>query len=382
MNIKIYDSISRIKKEDWDPLTVNNVFMCYEWLKTMEDTSGYPINPLYIAVFDREKLLAASVCYIQKRIDNVQSIDSLLLGKLQTFGVMKKFSFLPAVICNPKRGYGTHFIFSNELQQDKILEFQNKLIDEVEVIADKEKASVCFFNMMEKESTLIKTLCRRGYYKTACAPLNYMDISWGSFNEYRKSLDRNHPRMSRKVSNEINRNKKSGVTIGQMQNLNGSEQRLFELLEINYGKYNKGKLSLKPDYIGRAKENFGHNAVVYAAVKKGEIIGVNLELRKGTEAFIPNIGIDHGRAGNDLTYFNLAFYEPVKNAIDRNVKRIYGGNSLYKTKGKRGYKVARTFLFYKPANRASDLIVRLWFVIHRILMVKKLSYIKEIQDRL
>ncbi|HSR18347.1 MAG TPA: hypothetical protein VLM39_09695, partial [Ignavibacteriaceae bacterium] len=112
---------------------------------------------------------------------------------------------------------------------------------------------------------------------------------------------------------------------------------------------------------------------------EGEITGVSIGLRKGKEVFISNIGVDHERASNDLTYFNLSFYEPIKNAIERNVNRIYGGNSLYKTKVKRGYKIADTYLFYKPAGRSKDLIIRIWFAFHRMRMARKLSYIKELQ---
>jgi predicted N-acyltransferase len=377
--IKIYHSIAEADKRQWDSLTENNVFMCYEWLKTLENISIHPANPHYIMIFNEKKLLAASVCYLQRRIDEVPSIDNLLLGRLRKLRLFKKFSFLPAVICNPKRGYGTHFIFSRELKKDQVSELQNKLIDTIEKISAESKASVCFYNLIENESSLIDALIKRGYHKTKSSPLNYIDIDWLSFDEYRKNLSRKFPRMGRKISNEINKNRKSGVTIMQLLNINGSEQRLFELLGINHRKHNPGKFLLKPDYIRQLKDNFGDNAVIYAAFKEGEITGVSVELRKGKEVFISNIGVDHERAYNDLTYFNLSFYEPIKNAIERNVNRIYGGNSLYKTKVKRGYKIADTYLFYKPAGRSKDLIIRIWFAFHRMRMARKLSYIKELQ---
>ncbi len=377
--IKIYHSIAEVDRRQWDSLTGNNVFMCYEWLKTLENISINPVNPNYILLFDEKKLLAVSVCYLQRRIDEVPSIDNLLLGKLRKLRLFNKFSFLPAVICNPKRGYGTHFIFSGELKKEQVSELQNKLIDTIEKISAELKASVCFYNLMENESSLIDALIKRGYHKTRSSPLNYIDINWLSFDEYKKDLNRKFPRMGRKISNEINKNRKSGVTIMQLLNINGSEQRLLELLEINHRKHNLGKFLLKPDYFRQVKENFGDNAAVYAAFKDGKIIGVNIELRKGNEVFISNVGIEHERGNNDLTYFNLSFYEPIKNAIERNVSRIYGGNSLYKTKAKRGFKIADTYLFYKPAGRSTELIIRTWFAFHRLRMARKLSYIKELQ---
>jgi len=377
--VKIYHSISEVDKKLWDSLTENNVFMCYEWLKTLENSSTYPVNPHYITILDEKKLLAASVCYYQRKIDEVPSIDGLLLGKLHKFRLMKKFSFLPAVICNPKRGYGTHLIFSDGLGTEQILELQNKLIDAIEKISSAEKASVCFYNVMENESSLMNALVKRGYYKTKSTPLNYLDVKWVSFNEYKRELNRKHPRMSRKIANEINKNRKSGVTIKQLENINGSEQRLFELLEMNHRKHNSGMLLLKPDYIRQVKETFGENAVVYAAFREEKIIGVNIELRKGKEVFLSNVGIDYEGSYNDLTYFNLAFYEPIKNAISRKIKRLYGGKSMYKTKAKRGFIIRDTYLFYKPGYKAAGSILRFWFLFHGLWMNNKFSYLKKLQ---
>jgi len=376
--IKIYHSISDVDKNLWDSLTENNVFMCYEWLKTLEYSSDYPTKPFYIMIFDQKKLLAATVCYNQKRIDNIPSIDSLLLGKLQKFIIMKNLSFLPAVICNPKRGYGTHFIFSDEIEQDQIIELQNQLIETVEKIADANKASICFLNVTCNESHLINALVRKGYYKTKGTPYTYIDIAWSSFTDYKKYVLKKFPLMRKSIPREINKNKKSGVVIKQLQDINGYQQRLYELLKMNHQKYNSGMFPLKADYIGQVKENFGDNAVMYIAVKEGNIIGVSIELRKGSEAVISNVGIDHARSQKDLTYFNIVFYEPIKNAMTSGIKRLYGGNSLYKTKAKRGYNIDETYLFYKPNLKINNFITGAWFLLHKWRMTQKMSYLKKL----
>lgn len=374
--VKIYNSITEVEKVLWDSLTENNIFMCYDWLKTIEHSSVVPVNPYYIMIFDNKKFIVGSVCYYQKRNKNVPSIDNILLGKLQKFRWIKKLSFLPAVICNPKKGYGTHFIFSDEMKQAQIIELQNQLVEEVEKIAAVNKASICFPNVADHESRLLNVLEKKGYCKTKGTPYTYMDIMWSSFQDYKKFIWKKYPQIRKSIPREINKNKKSGVIIQELQNINGYHQKLFKLLRMNYRKHNSGIFPLKTNYVRQIKENFGNNAVIYAAIKQGDIIGVNIELRKGTEAVISNVGIDHELSQNDLTYFNIVFYEPIRNAMSCGLTRLYGGNGLYKTKAKRGYKVSETYLFYKSKYKIYNFIIRFWFLFHHWRMKKKLSYLR------
>ena len=83
--VKIHISISEVKKELWDSLTENNIFMCYAWLKTFEETTNNPPLPYYITILEDEKIIAASVCYFDKRNNNIRSIDNILLGRFFTF---------------------------------------------------------------------------------------------------------------------------------------------------------------------------------------------------------------------------------------------------------------------------------------------------------
>jgi predicted N-acyltransferase len=291
---------------------------------------------------------------------------------------MKKLSFLPAVICNRQKGHGTHFIFPSGIKQEQIISLQNKMLDEIESIAKNNKASICFLNVINNESQLMKSLMERGYYKTIDLPSNFIDVKWSSFEGYKKYLIRKYPYMNKSIRHQLNRNRKAGVVIQQLQNIDNHQDRLLELLKMNHFKYNSTLFPLKPNYFRQVKENFGNNAVIYTAIKDGIIIGVSVELRKGNEAFFSSIGIDHKLSQNDFTFFNLGYYEPIKNAAECRIKRIYYGRGLYKTKIKRGCMPEDMFIFYKPENKSMNSIVKLWFAFHNRWMMRKLSYIKKL----
>jgi predicted N-acyltransferase len=375
--IKIYNSIISVKKEDWDLLTENNVFMCYEYLKTFEETIVYDLLPYYICVSNEDKIIAASVCYFEKS-NTGRNINNIFLGRLYRYGFFKKISFLPAVICNRQRGDGTHFIFSNDINDEQIIYLQNKMLDEIENIAEKHKASVCFLNIIEDEADLIRFLKKRRYINTIDLPSNFIEVNWTSFEGYKKHLSKKYSYMEKSIRHQLNRNRKSGVVIVQLQNIDDHQGRLIELLKMNHFKYNTSIFPLKPNYFHQVKENFGNNAVIYAAKKNGSIIGVSIELRKGREAFFSSLGVDHDLSKKDMTYFNIAYYEPIKNATESKIKKIYYGIGLYRTKIKRGCNTKDMLVFYKPQNKFSSPVVKLWFTFHKQWMKNKLAYIKKL----
>jgi len=374
--VKIHNNISEVGKELWDSLTENNIFMCYAWLKTFEETTNNPPLPYYITILDDEKIIAASVCYFDNKKEKSQFIDNVLLGRFKDFKWIKNLTFLPAVMCGSKRGYGTHFLFSQEIKKYEIIELQDQLLDIIENIAVKLNASIYFSNIMNNELSLMQLLTKRGYYKTISLPLNYIDINWSSFQDYKKYVSKEHPSMKKTISREINKNRKSGVVIRQLQCVEEDWKRLFDLLEMNHQKYNSSLFNLKPNYFLKLKENYGDNAIIFVAVKDSDILGVSVELRKDKVDVIASLGIDHNSSQKDLTYFNIVFYEPIKKVHEYGIEKIYGGNAFYRMKNRRGYKTAETYIFYKPNYKLRNYIIKVWFSIHYLWMKRKFSYLK------
>ena len=187
--IKIYNLITEVDKECWDTLTRDNIFMCYNWLKTFEVTTTLSVKPYYLMIFDKDKLVGSSVCYFDKKAKGA-SIDDLLLGRLRKFKVFRKLSFLPSIICYPRKGFGTHLLISEEVNSNQIKIIMNKLIDCVQDIAFLNKASICFQYVM----------------------------------------DHGHPSMKKTIPREINKNRKTGVVIIILHNINNFREGFLNLL--------------------------------------------------------------------------------------------------------------------------------------------------------
>ena len=374
--IKIYNSITEIKREDWDLLTENNVYMCYEYLKTLEETTVFHLSYFYITLYDQQKLTGALVCSLERKNPS-DIIEKVLLGRLHKYLFLNRLSFTPSIIGNRQRGNGTHFIFLPGIDQKQIVLYLNKMLDEMEYIAKINKSSICFLNVAESEIHLMKILKTRGYFYSIDLPFTYIDINWTSFQGYEKYISQKHPVTKKAIRRHIKKNRNAGVIIEQLQNIGDSQGRLLELLKMNHIKYNSTMFPLKSNYFNQIKENFGNSAVIYIAIKNGIIIGVNVELRKGNESFLSTIGIDHEQSQDDLTFFNLGYYEPIKYASESGIKRMYYGRGLYSTKIKRGCVSEDMFIFYKPRYKISKLSLKLWFSFHKQWMMHKLLQIKE-----
>ena len=379
--VKIYNKISEIDKKFWDGLAGDNIFLCYARLKTYEEATVSPSLPYYITLSDGSNISAASVCYLDKKKENSRSIDNILLGRFKSIKWIRKPSFLPALMCGSKNGYGSHFLFSKDLPENETIYLFNQLTDIIENIAEKNNASVYFSNVMKNEKSLIQILTKRGYYKTYSLPLNYIDIKWTSFRDYKKSVSKEHPSMKKTIPRDINKNRKAGIEIIELQNIEQHWKRLIELLKINHDKYNTNTFILKPDYFLQLKNNFGSDAVLFTAIKGAEIVGVCILIKKNNNAALTRVGIDHNISPGDLTYFNIVFYEPIKKAIDSGMEKIYCGNAFYEMKGRRGFKAADTYIYYKPDYGHFNYFIRFWFMIHRLWMKRKFLFIRKNQNK-
>jgi len=381
-DVKVYHSIDEVDQIQWDALAENNVSMCYAKQKTFEETCATPIDPRYVVVCDDGTIVGAAVCAFEKRGHTGFNADRILLGRLKEYVKGIGISFLPALACNPRHGYGTHCIFKIGLSQDETDAIMSGLLDAIECIAAEKKAAVYYSNSMQHETRLLAQLQKRGYLKTHSYPVSYIDLKWRSFDEYKKAVYVRFPSMKKRINREINKARKAGVTFRSITNVKGIEKRLHEVLSMNYRKYNaSGSVTFKENYCASLLQHFGDDAIIYVAEKNDEIVGVMILLKHGTQATNPQVSVDYSLSKNDLTFFSLAYYEPVKDAIALGITRVYFGNALYETKVRRGCIVEETYLYYRPYKRYMRGLVKIWFLIHQHWMRRKQSAAYAIMER-
>lgn len=360
----IFYTMEDITEAKWDGLVGDNVLFSHGWLKTIEQTLIQKVNRHYFLIYDAEGPAGAAVCYLQERgAEFVGNLDHVVFGRLRKYATKVDISCLPALVCCPLYRYGNPLITHKGLASERQDSIIKELLNTIEEKAASKGIPVAFINITEDESELVSILKKRGYESALDVPLAYLDIQWPSFREYIFSLKNISRNVGKNISYQINKSKKEGVIIKNLEYIEGYEKRIYELLNNNSYKYNRMPFTFKEIFLKVLKENLGQNIVCYAAFKGGVLIGVSLVLKRNGAGSVIFVGVDHEASGNDFTYFNIAYYRPIEDAILAGMKRLYYGRGMYVLKIRRGCRIKRIYTYYRPVNFTQELAIKAWFMV-------------------
>ena len=313
------------------------------------------------------------MCNFVDRSDNVMDFDDQLLGRLKRIARKFDISFMPTLVCRPIKGTGMHFLALPNLSKEDKIESRELLVSKIEAEGSSRKAGVAFSHVMNYEVELIRSLVKRGYHRTTSIPIHYLDVNWSTFSGYLKHLENVSPNSAKTIKREINKNKKEGVTYEELSSVNGYADRLYELVNKNYRKHNQIPFPFKKEFFRCLKNNLGNDAVITVARKAGNVTAVHVLLRRNQTAYNPMVGVDHEISGNDFTYFNIAYYKPIMDAIVDGSRRLYFGNLMYDVKRRRGCSLLRNHFYYKSTSQFRNAALTPWFRLHEVWWKRKVQ---------
>jgi len=356
------DSIVEIDSQTWNRLA-GDVFSSHDWLRTVEQTFIGEVRYRYCLIYERESLVGAAICQIWERSDRVFDLDDCMLGRFKGLSRRLGVSFLPAYVCGTLKGCGENLLVDESMEPDAKHAVSHELLDAIETDAVEFDVPVAFANVVESDNDLVRLLRDRGFWSTYDLPVAWMDVCWSSFEEY-KAYVRQASGSNRFLRNEVSRFRKSGVRVQKLTKGSKLSGALHELLQQNYLVHNGKNYPFESGFLRTLKENLGEDAVIYLASKESTYHGVSLMLKRGAVGHMAAIGINHAVAGNDFTYFNLGFYEPIADAIEGGLEKLEFGTALYASKRRRGCRTAETYLYYKPMRTRKLFATRPAFHVH------------------
>lgn len=370
ISLHLKHSLTEIDANTWDALTGERLYISYGWLKTIEETAIDKVTPYYYLLEDDKVPVALAVCYESHKDNPFDLLNGYMLGKLEriagTFGI----SFKPAFLCGPVRGNGDHVIVKEGLPRQQRIDYMRHLIETIEREAEKKRLSLFFTNVSEKEAELCKELQRRKYNLTVVHPKNRLQIKWSSFADYLSDRETLSKKNRETFSYEINKNRKAGVKIRLLEDLE-HEERLYQLLSQHHYRLNKQPFPYAEHFFSSLRKNLGSEAMLLVAEREGEIIGVMILFRRGSEGWATFIGMDHNLSSNDFTYFNLAYYLTIDHAIQAGIKSLNYGSMLYRVKRRRGCTLEENYIFHRASSRLLHNLLRPWFLLHMTWFIKR-----------
>jgi predicted N-acyltransferase len=373
ITIKTVNSIAQVPREHWDALVEDNPYMTWGWLKTVEETCINKHDTYYIMATNLDQLIGGAVCSNTKRSLREHNLDNMIFGRLKKLFYCFNINLTPLLDCSPPIGRRTQLLVNNSLDEETKQKISEALFEKIENLASSNKLAVAFSGVKEDQVGLRKTLAKRGYCYTLGYPIGILDIKWSDFNDYLLDKKAISSKMRTTIRAQIKRNKKAEVVISEIKNPEKHGNRLHQLSSINCEKHNKVPFSFNEYFYEQAKKNLGDEAAIFIAEKKGVVVGVQILLKRKGYGNGCIIGIDHENCGNDFTYFNLAYYTSIQDAIHSNMKSIDFGNGLYDVKTRHGCHLYNNYLYYRPATLLQKLFIPLWFRFHSFWFERKLS---------
>ena len=356
--MEVVESISLASKDEWDRLA-DDIYASHGWLRIIEESFLDPVEHRYFLARADGRLLGTSIAHIHLQSKDAFTLDDSVFGRTKQAASRLGLSLLPSLICGPLRAYGQHLKLDGGLDTETRNTVATALLDAMEKEAESRRIPISFNNVMRHEQDLMDLLKRRRFAWTVNFPLNVLDIHWKTPHEYRSFLAK------RNRTREINKNRREGVEISLVDAAEPEDDRLHDLLDENYVKYNGKPLPIKRNFIRLCRQYLGPEARIYTARKNGRIVGTAVLFHRDGVAYVTDVGVDHVATGNDCTYFNLSFYRPVSDAIGLGVQRLYHGTMMYPMKAQRGFQTTDIYLFHRPRNRLLRTLFIPLFAAHR-----------------
>jgi predicted N-acyltransferase len=343
--IQILKSIDKIGKIAVDSIA-DDGFFTYGYFKTVEATLPSNIVPFYFSVSsDEDEINAVAPCFLEAYSDKLAS--NAIIRKVLAIG--DKTGFFPDRLLNCYSPNSLHSkILTRADSNDK--NSLDAVLNGIDVHCKKERISFsCFQYVSEFDKPLIDRLENFGYIKLSVLKTLYLDVQWGSFEDYLKEFERI---ARRNIKREITRCGENGVTILEEDNFGKISEKFSDLQTNLFSKYNNGaKSPYSAAFIEMLSENSNANAKVFTAWKDGKLMGFSLSLLHHDMLDVYFCGFDYeNHEKNDYAYFNLVYYEPIKLAIKLGLKRIHFRIGAETAKLRRGCKEENTYLFIKCQN--------------------------------
>jgi len=370
ISIEQIESITQIDASEWDQLAGRRVLASYGWLRTMLDTQCSPNSPRYFLARTAAGLVGAVVCELHDS-SSTSDMRALLFGRLGKPAACLSLSPLPSLVCGARIGMLEPILVRGDITGEDRERVTLKLVQAVEETARGNGWTVCFRGVSPRRSPgidhslIVEVLANRGYLRSPELPAASLELcpGWRCFADFRRHLKKTHPRTATNLNVEINRAKRNGLVIEQLDNPEPHSDRLHHLMDSHYRRLNRQPFMFRPEFFDRLKARLGERAVIYVARIGTTIIGASIALRDDDEVFFPMIGVDHDSSRLAAVYFNLGYNRPIEDSIAAGHRRIYFGKSAYDTKARRGCIRVETDFYLRVWSRLHERALRAFFIL-------------------
>jgi predicted N-acyltransferase len=215
---------------------------------------------------------------------------------------------------------------------------------------------LCFLGLQHDSDALRDALARRGFDEVFLAYDNVLELTGGTFEDY---LGRFKSDARRLLRREIRAASDAGVHFERTTSLAALGPVLDALYRSTSARYSDDFFRQPPEFWAALEKHVGDHVEAIVARGADGPTGFSLLLRKNDELWFHRVGRSYGSDTADAAvYFNLAFYEPVKRALEVGARRIWLGFGAWEAKRRRGAVARPIFSAFWFPRRWSRALLR------------------------
>src|SRR5262245_16056105 len=211
---------------------------------------------------------------------------------------------------------------------------RERVIGTLQQVAADENLPLCFFGVQQEKTALRSTLLKQEFSELFLVHDNLLELPVHDFTEY---LDMFRSDARRLFNREIKQASEAGVRFEIIRDLDEVSDSLERLYDATYTKYGEEHFHHPASFWSELGRHVAPHAEALVAYCGAEPVGFSALLHKDDDLYFWRVGRTYdGKAGDAPIYFNLAFYEPVKRALELGAKRIWLGSGAWEAKRRRG----------------------------------------------
>ena len=354
INYKIADSISKIKKEDWDDI-FGDIHEGYAFYKTLEESGFGEFSFHYILLYEGSKLLLIAPAFItdfyaddilQERIARPIAAARKILPKLLVFKTL---------FCGSP--FGENGILGIRREVADKQNILHELVRVLNIFCRGKKISLIIFKDFPPEDAgLLGCLQLRGFFKADSFPTAVIDLNFNSFDEYLGSLSHaTRKSLRRKIKKARAQGNITTKIVGRIDDELDDIYRLY----LNTHAAGKTKFEkLTRDFFLRIAENFGAGCKYFLYYVDGRLAAFNLCLVHGDLLIDKFIGFDYEIAHQYNLYF-ISWCYNIEWCLENSIHHYQVGQTDYAPKIQLGGKLIPLYAYVKHTNSAVNMLTKI-----------------------
>ncbi|HEY7145394.1 MAG TPA: GNAT family N-acetyltransferase [Streptosporangiaceae bacterium] len=257
---------------------------------------------------------------------------------------------MPGLVCGGRQFNRTR-VLTREEGGDKPAVSAALVARAESVAADLGARSIAFLYVGEHDTELQRLLAERGYVSCVSAYYGVLRLPGGGFDAYKAMLAK---RQRQSIAAERRKLKAAGVEVCAeplTDDLIGSYAGLEEQLFAKHG--GRWTAQQSATTLRAIMEEFGSDAVVFAARLDGALCGFTLALQHQDHWYVHRSGFEYALIGDLPVYFELGYNSVIEAAAASGVRLVHYGAGALRAKRLRGCTIEKfcTFARRIPGQR-------------------------------